>query len=80
MPVGRGRATVDDERLVEMKVAFDQAGRHQAARRIQFLTLRRKARFEGGNNAVLDADIGERNHGERDLARKLGQTSTPIEP
>ena len=58
--VRRGRAAVEDARLVEMDVGFDQARRHQAAAGIEFFAVCREAGCDRGDTAILHADIAER--------------------
>ncbi len=58
--VGRRRAAVQNARLVEMDMGFDQPGRDQAALGVEFLAVGRQPRLDGGDTAVGDGDIARR--------------------
>ena len=54
---GERRDAIEDARLVEMEMAFDEPRRHETAARIRARAVAGDARLDGGDASVRDRDI-----------------------
>ena len=50
---------IEDAGFVEMNVGLDETRRHQPAAEIDGFAVGRKARFDGGDPPIGDADVGQ---------------------